>query len=160
MPQLNGQHKKTKSQLPQGSTQRRRRKRTRRNPTNNPNQQNTSGQKRQLWYQIENKQEISKLYHRYRIPVTIVPNNSKLFNPKDIHPLNERYQDVNKNEIKILGNVWAYIENNGETTKLPILITQRDDITPLLGVNRLKQLPNTINKISLDEHTNQSNNIP
>ena len=65
--------------------------------------------------------------------VTIMPNNPKLYNPKDIRPLKERYQDVNKNEIKFLGRVWANIEYNGETKKLPILITQRDDITPLLG---------------------------
>ena len=66
---------------------------------------------------------------------------------------------MNKNEIKFLEKVWAYIENNCETTKLPIRITQRDNITPLLGVNWLKQLPITINKNSLDEHTNQANNI-
>ena len=39
-----------------------------------------------------------------------------------------------------------------------MLITQRDDITPDLGVKWLKQLPITINKISLDEPTNQSEN--
>ena len=88
-----------------------------------------------------------------------MPNNLKLYNPKDIHPLKEIYQDVNKNEIKFLGRVWANIEYNGETKKILILITQRDDITPLLGVNWLKQLPITINKILLDEHTNQSNDI-
>ena len=86
-----------------------------------------------------------------------MPNNPKLYNPKDIHPLKERYQDVNKNEIKFQGRVWANIEYNGETKKLPIVITQRDDITPLLGVNLLKQLPITIKKILLDEPTNQSN---
>ena len=87
-------------------------------------------------------------------PVTIMPNDPKLYNQKHIHPLKERYQDVNKNEIKFLEKIWANIEYNGETTKLPILITQRKDITPQLGVNWLNQLPNTINKISLDDHTN------
>ena len=91
--------------------------------------------------------------------VTIMPNNPKLYKPKDIHPLKERYQDVNKNEIKFLRRVWLNIEYNGEIEKLPILITQRDDLTPLLGVNWLKQLPITTNKILLDEHTNQSNEI-
>ena len=87
-----------------------------------------------------------------------MPNNPKIYNPKDIHPLKERYQNVNKNEITFLGKVWANIEYNGKTKKLPILITQRDDITPLLEVNWPKQLPITI-KILLDEHTNQSNEI-
>ena len=86
-----------------------------------------------------------------------MPNNPKLYNTNDIKPLKERYQDVNKNEIKFLGKIWADIEYNGKIAKLPILITQRDDITPLLGW--LKQLPITINKISLDEPTNQSENI-
>ena len=54
-----------------------------------------------------------------------MPNNPKLYNPKDIHPLKENYQDVNKNEIKFLGKVWANSEYIGETTKRPILITQR-----------------------------------
>ena len=58
-----------------------------------------------------------------------------------------------------MGKIWADIEYNGKITKLPILITQRDDITPYLGVNWLKQLPITINRISLDEPTNQSENI-
>ena len=88
-----------------------------------------------------------------------MPNTQKLNNPKDLLPLKERYQDVNKNEIKFLGRAWANIEDNGGTTKLPIPITQRDDITPLLSVNWLKQLPVTINNILLDEHTNQSNDI-
>ena len=86
-------------------------------------------------------------------------NNPKLYNPKEIHPRKERYQDVNKNEIKFLGRVWANIEYNGETKKVPILITQRDNITSLLVVTWLKQLPITINRILLDEHTNQSNDI-
>ena len=51
------------------------------------------------------------------------------------------------------------IEHNGKTTKLPILISQRNDITPLLGVKWLKQLPITKNNILLDEPTNQSENI-
>ena len=109
------------------------------------------------------KLEINGIHQNITIdtgsPVTIMPNNPKLYNPRDIHPLKERYQDVNKNETKFLGRVWANIEHNGETKKLPILITQRDDITPLQGVNWLKQLPITINKILLDEHNNQSNEI-
>ena len=103
--------------------------------------------------------KINGKYQNFNIdtssPVTIMPNNPKLYNTKDIKPLKERYQDVNKMEIKFLGKILADIEYNGKTAKLPILITQRDDITPLLGVNWLKQLPITINKISLDEPTNQ-----
>ena len=82
-----------------------------------------------------------------------MPNNPTLYNPEDIQPLKERYQDVNKNEIIFLGKIWVDIEYN---IKLTLLITKRADITPLLGVNWLKQLPITINKISLDNNINQS----
>ena len=67
----------------------------------------------------------------------------------------KRYQNVNKNEVKFFGKIWANIDNNGEITKLLILITQKSNITPLLGVNWLKQLPITMNKILLDENINQ-----
>ena len=84
-----------------------------------------------------------------------MPNNPTLYNPEDIQPLKVRYQDVNKNEITFLGKVWADTEYNGKHTKLPLLITKKNDITSLLGVNWLKQLPTTINKISLDNNTDQ-----
>ena len=43
-------------------------------------------------------------------PVTIMPKNLKLYDPKDIKPLKERYQDVNKNGINFFGKIWADIE--------------------------------------------------
>ena len=88
-----------------------------------------------------------------------MPNTTLLYEQKDNQPLKESYRDVNKNEINILGKIWSNIEYNGETTKLLILFRQRNDITLLLGVNWLKQLPITINKILLDETTNQSKAI-
>ena len=109
------------------------------------------------------KLKINGKYQNFTIdtgsPVTIRPNNPELYNQKDMKPLKERYQDVNKNEIKCLGKVWADIEYDGNTTKLPILITKRNNTTPLLGVNWLKQLPITINKIQLDEQINQPETI-
>ena len=82
-----------------------------------------------------------------------MPFNNKILDKTKIHPIKERYQDVNKNEIKFLGRAWVETKNNGEHQKLPILITQKNEITPLLGVNWLKQLPITINKLSLDKNT-------
>ena len=38
-------------------------------------------------------------------PVTIMPNNRTLYKQRDIQPLQERYQDVNNNEIKFLGRI-------------------------------------------------------
>ena len=100
--------------------------------------------------------EKSKIIIDTGSPVTIMPNNTTFYNPEDIQPLKERNQDVIKNEIKFLGKLWVNIEYNSKQTKLPLLITKKTDVTPLLGVNWLKQLPNTINKISLDNKTGQS----
>ena len=106
-------------------------------------------------YGVEIKIKNQKFIIDTGSPVTIMPNNPTLYNPEDIQPLKERYQDVNKNEITFLGKVWVDNEYNGKHTKLPLLITKRTDITPLLGVNWLKQLAITINKISLDNNTDQ-----
>ena len=107
--------------------------------------------------------EINGKYQNFTIdtgsPLTIMPNNPKLYNQKEIKPLKELYQNVNKNEIKFLRKIWTIIEYNGETTKLPILITQRSDITSLVSVKWLEQLPITINEIILTEPTNQSNDV-
>ena len=92
-------------------------------------------------------------------PVIIMPYDQQIHNTKESKPMKERYQDVNKNEVEFMGKPWVTVEYNGISTKLPMLITKRNDITPLLGVNWLKQLPITINKITLDNETDQSGNI-
>ena len=51
--------------------------------------------------------------------VTIMPKNEALYKPEDIQPLKEIYQDVNKNEIKLLVKVWVNIEYNSGNTNLP-----------------------------------------
>ena len=57
--------------------------------------------------------------------------------------MKERYRDVNENQIKLLGKVWVDVEHSDIKVKFPLLITKRNDI----GVNWLKQLPITFNKI-------------
>ena len=92
-------------------------------------------------------------------PVTIMPYDQRIHDSKEIKPMKGIYQDVSKNEIKFKGKTSVTVEYNKTSTKLPMLITKRDDIAPLLGVNWLKQLPKTKNKISLDRSTEQSENI-
>ena len=89
----------------------------------------------------------TKILFRHRFPVTIMPYDQKIHDIKEIKQRKERYQDVNKNEIKFMGKTWVTVNYNKTLTKLPMLITKRDDTTPLLGVNWLKQLQRTINKI-------------
>ena len=72
---------------------------------------------------------------RHRFPVTIMPYDQKIHDIKEIKQRKERYQDVNKNEIKFMGKTWVTVNYNKTLTKLPMLITKRNDTTPLLGVN-------------------------
>ena len=90
-------------------------------------------------------------------PVTVMPCNPKLYKTENTKPMEERYQVVNKNEVKFLGQIWVDVEHNGIKAKLPLLIT--NDITPLVGVNWLKQLPTTIQNFSLDKETDQLETI-
>ena len=67
-----------------------------------------------------------------------MPYDQKIHNTKEIKLIKEIYQDVNKNENEFIAKTWVTVEYNGISTKLPMLITKRNNITPLLGVNWLK----------------------
>ena len=62
-------------------------------------------------YNYEIKLKFNGKYQNFTIdrgsPVTKLPNKPTLYEQKDIHHLKERYQDVNKIEIKFLGKVWS-----------------------------------------------------
>ena len=88
-------------------------------------------------------------------PVTIMPMDKKILNTKDIQKINNRYQDINKNEVKFLGKIMVETEYENNKPKLPILITERTDVTPLIGMDWLKQFRLTIGNIRLAEN-NQS----
>ena len=103
MPQQNGQYKKTKSQLPRSNTQRRGRKRTGRNPTNNPNQQNTTGQKRQLWHQTENQWKTPKFYNRHRISSHRHAKQPETRQPKRYTPTERKIPGRDQERNQILG---------------------------------------------------------
>ena len=88
-----------------------------------------------------------------------MPYDQRVHYTKEIEPIEERYQNVNKTEIKFMGKTWVTVEYHKTSTKLPMLITKRNDITPLLGVNWLKQKPITKNKILLDNGADRSENL-
>ena len=106
--------------------------------------------------QITQINKIQKFIIDTGSPVTIMPYNQIIHDIKEIKPMKERYQYQNKNGIEFIGKIWVNVEYNKISTKIPILITKRNDVTPLLGVKSLKQLPITINKISLASETSQS----
>ena len=89
-------------------------------------------------------------------PVTIMPLDEQIMKT-EIQKRTNRYQDVNKNDVKIRGKIPVNIEYENNNQKKEILITERADITPLLGMDWMKRIKLTIGKIQLAE-TGQSEN--
>ena len=69
--------------------------------------------------------------------------------------MRHQYQDVNKNEVKFRGKIPVDIEYENIKQKMQLLITERNDITPILGMDWVKKFKLTIGNIRLDEN-NQS----
>ena len=67
--------------------------------------------------------------------------------------MTNRYQDVNKNEVKFQGKIPVNIEYENNKQNMEILITERTDITPLLGMDWMKAFKLTIGKIQLAENS-------
>ena len=67
-------------------------------------------------------------------PVTIMPCNQNLLTQR--HPTTETKLPRCKQERnQIPGEIWVNSENNNSSMKLPVLFTERNDITPPLGVS-------------------------
>ena len=73
----------------------------------------------------------------------------------EVQKITNRYQDVNKNEMKFWGKVPVNIEYENNKQKMEILITERTDITPLLGLDWMRKFKLTIGRLQLAEN-NQS----
>ena len=82
-------------------------------------------------------------------PILIMPPDKRIMKPTELQKVSNRYQDVNKNEVKFRGKIPVNIEYENNKQKMEILITERTDITPL------KTFKLTIGKIQLAEN-NQS----
>ena len=68
-------------------------------------------------------------------PLTIMPPDEKILKSTGIHKLTNRYQDVNKNEVKSRGKIPVNQEYENNKQKMEILITERTDKTPLLEMD-------------------------
>ena len=88
-------------------------------------------------------------------PITIMPPDEKIMKHAEIQKVTNRYQDVNKNDVKFRGKVPVNIENENNKQKMEILITKRTDITPLLGMDCMKTFRLPIGRIQLAKN-NQS----
>ena len=86
-------------------------------------------------------------------PISIMPPDQRIMKLTEIQKVTNRYQDVNKNEVKFRGKVPVNIEYENNKQKMEILITERTDITPLLGMDWMKAFKLTIGKIQLAENS-------
>ena len=86
-------------------------------------------------------------------PISIMPPDQRIMKLTEIQKVTNRYQDVNKNEVKFRGKIPVNIEYENNKQKMEILITERTDITPLLGMDWMKAFKLTIGKIQLAENS-------
>ena len=85
-------------------------------------------------------------------PITIMPPDDEILKSAEIQKITNRYQDVNKNEVKFRGKIPVNLEDENNKQKMEILITERLDITPLLGMDWMKKFRLTIGKLQLAEN--------
>ena len=88
-------------------------------------------------------------------PISMMPADENIMKQTEIQKIKHRYQDVNRNEVKFRGKIPADVEYENNKQKMQILITERNDITPLLGMDWMKKFKLTIGNIRTEEN-NQS----
>ena len=80
-------------------------------------------------------------------PISLMPPDERITKSTEIQKITNRYQDVNKNEEKFRGKIPVNVEHKNNKQKMEILITERIDIPPLLGMDWMKKFKLTISKI-------------
>ena len=85
----------------------------------------------------------------------MMPPDKRIMKTTEIQKVTNRYQDVNKNEVKFRGKIPVKIEYENNKQKMEILITEGTDITPLLGMDWMRIFKLTIGKLQMTEN-NQS----
>ena len=68
-------------------------------------------------------------------PTSILPAENNILKKTEFQNVKHLFQDVNKNEDKVHGHLLIEFEDANNKQKMRILITERDDITPLLGTD-------------------------
>ena len=68
-------------------------------------------------------------------PITIMPPDGRIMKSTKSQKITNRYQDVNKNEVKFRGKIPVNTEYKNNKQKMENLITERTDIAPLLGMD-------------------------
>ena len=88
-------------------------------------------------------------------PKSLMPPDERITESIEIQRITNRYQDVNKNEVKCRGKIPVNVEFETNKQKMEILITERTDMTPLLGMDWMRKFKLTISKIQMADN-NQS----
>ena len=81
-----------------------------------------------------------------------MPPDKRIMKHTEIQKITNRYQDVNKNEVKFRGKIPVNFEYENNKQKMEVLLTERTDITPLLGMDWMKTFNLTIGRIQLAEN--------
>ena len=87
--------------------------------------------------------------------ISKMPADENIMKQTEIQKVKHRYQDKNKNEVKFRRKIPADVEYENNKQKMQILITERNDNTPLLGMDWMKKFEVTIGNIRTEE-SNQS----
>ena len=64
-----------------------------------------------------------------------MPPDKRIMKTTKIQKITNRYQDVNKNEVKFRGKFPVNIDYENNKQKMEILRTERTDITPILEMD-------------------------
>ena len=67
-----------------------------------------------------------------------MPPDETMLQLTRIQKITNRYQDVNKNEVKFRGKIPLNVEYENNKQKMDILIIERTDMTPLLGMDWMR----------------------
>ena len=79
--------------------------------------------------------------------VKIIPPDKEIIKDINILPATKKYQDANKNEVKIPGKITVEGESKGNRKHLSMFITEREDIKSIFGMDWLREFNWTIRLI-------------
>ena len=82
------------------------------------------------------------------------PPDKRIMKPTEIQKVTNRYQYVNENEVKFRGKIPVKIEYENNKQKMESLITERTDITSLLGMDWMKAFKLTTGRTQLAKTVN------
>ena len=88
-------------------------------------------------------------------PISPMPPDKRITKSTEIQKITNRYQDENKNKVKFPGKIPVNVEHENNKQKTEILIIERTEMTPSLGMDRMRKFKLTISKIKLADN-NQS----